>query len=328
MRRVRGVPAIVVALLVAGGCSSGSDAPSGGTADGSATPTTHVVRDTIGSVEVPSDPQRVVVIAQDALDAAVALGVTPVGAPRLDNSAGGLLSYLEDQDIPIVGSLDEPSLEKVAVLQPDLIIGNGVYTPKIYDDLSKIAPTVFGGFQDTLGFTWRENFELYADALGKADEGKAMLDAWQERAATLGSELESAGVAPTVSMVRFLPGEIRIYLRDNFIGSILDEVGLPRPEQQDVHDFALYPSAERVDLMEGDTIFYGSYGPSDKSTQAEVTGDPLWGTLGAVKAGCSFEVDDDVWYSGVSITAANLVLDQLEDVLLEQGNGSRCATGS
>lgn len=319
----------VTSMIAAAGCSTttdttGTDSAATGTPDASSAPTTRMIEDVRGDVEIPVAPARVVVLAQGELDSAIALGVVPVGGPRLENAAGGPLEYLADYDIPIVGTLDEPNLEKVASLQPDLILSNDIYHSRIYDRLQKIAPTVYGGFQDTLGFSWKENFLLYADALSMLDEGEQMLSEWESRAAALGAELEDAGVAPEVSMVRFLPGETRVYQSENFIGRILDDVGLPRPEAQDVDEFALYPSAEQIEVMEGEIIFFATYGPPAETTQSEVTGNPLWGTLPAAQQGCAFEVSDDIWYAGISIIAANLVLDELERILLDEGHAERC----
>lgn len=318
------------AVVLTAACSEtvdpgGGSSPAATSGVSSPVPETRTVEDVFGPVEVPYVPERVVVLAQGELDSAIALGVVPLGGPRLENAAGGPLEYLKDYEFEIIGTLDEPNLEAVAALQPDLILSNVIYHPKIYDKLTKIAPTVYGGFEDTLGFTWKENFLLYAEALGRLDEGEQMLADWEARAAALGEELEAAGVSPQVSMVRFLPGETRVYQKLNFIGRILDDVGLLRPEAQDVDKFALYPSIEQVEVMEGDIIFYANYGPPSDTTQGDVTGSPLWKTLPAVQDGCAYEVKDDVWYAGISILAANLVLDDMERILLDEGAGEACA---
>jgi iron complex transport system substrate-binding protein len=321
------VATAITTIMMAAACSETVDEPGDASVEGegATSPATRVIEDVLGTVEVPAEPERVVVLAQGELDAAIALGVVPVGGPRLENAAGGPLEYLKDYDIPVVGTLDEPNLEMVASLQPDLILSNVIYHPKIHDKLMRIAPTVYGGFKETLGFTWKENFLLYGEALGKLEEAEQMLEEWEDRAAALGEELEAAGVNPEISMVRFLPGETRVYQKENFIGRILDDVGLPRPKAQDVNEFALYPSVEQIEVMEGDIIFYANYGPPGETTQSEITGNPLWQTLTAVQQGCAFEVSDDVWYAGISIIAANMVLDDMERILLEEGKGEACA---
>ena len=59
-----------------------------------------------------------------------------------------------------------------------------------------------------LGDTWKDNFLLYADAHNKTDEAKEMLADFESDAAELGKTL---GTGKTLSIVRFLPDQIRLY---------------------------------------------------------------------------------------------------------------------
>ncbi len=118
-------------------------------------------------------------------------------------------------------------------------------------------------------------------------------------------------------MVRFLPNETRIYTKDNFIGSVLEDVGLPRPEAQDVDEFALYPLPEQIGLMAGDIIFFTHFGPPEETPQ--ITSDPLWQNLEAVQEGRAYNVPEDHWIVGIGVQAATLVLDDLERLVLDQG---------
>ena len=110
---------------------------------------------TRGTTEVPAEPERVVVLDLGELDSAVALGMTPVGAVRAPVN-DGLLSYLEDEltDVELVGEIGEPDLEKIAALEPDLILGSELRVAEFYDELSALAPTVF---TETVGVAWKEN---------------------------------------------------------------------------------------------------------------------------------------------------------------------------
>jgi iron complex transport system substrate-binding protein len=74
---------------------------------------------------------------------------------------------------------------------------------------------------------------------------------------------------PEVSVVRFLPGETRIYQKEPFIGTIPEDAGLPRPSSQDVQEFAILDaSAELIPKMGGDVIFV--------TTKRKITSEPLW----------------------------------------------------
>ncbi|MDK6591596.1 ABC transporter substrate-binding protein, partial [Actinotignum timonense] len=46
------------------------------------------------------------------------------------------------KDTKIVGQEPAPNLEEISKLKPDLIVASKVRNEKVYDQLSKIAPTV------------------------------------------------------------------------------------------------------------------------------------------------------------------------------------------
>jgi iron complex transport system substrate-binding protein len=245
------------------------------------------------------------------LDSAVALGVTPVGAVRAPVNSG-LLSYLEDEvaDVELVGEIGEPDLEAIAALEPDLILGSELRVADFYDELSAIAPTVFS---ETVGVAWKQNLALHAEALGREDEAADLLAAYESRAKEVGASLPEG---QTVSIVRFVPGEIRLYAKDNFIGTVLEDAGIARPPVQDVDEFDVVVSTEQVDQAAGDVIFVGTYGDPAETDGPAVLGGPLWERLPAVQAGDVHEVDDDVWFLGIGIGAADRVLDDLERLLV------------
>jgi iron complex transport system substrate-binding protein len=283
-------------------------------ADDGAFPRT--VEHDMGQTEIPEQPERVVVLDTGELDSAVALGVTPVGAVRAPVE-DGFLDYLSDQtaETELVGTIDDVNLEAVAALRPDLILSSTLRHEDIYDELTAIAPTVF---TETVGVVWKDNLAVHAEALGLEAEAEQLLADYRDRTAEIADRLaEDRGGLPTISMVRFLPGETRLYQRASFIGTILDDVGLPRPESQDVDDFAATISAEQLEMADGDVIFTTHYGPAEDSTEPELTSNPLWNQLGAVQAGDVYEVPDDHWMLGIGIGAATLVLDDIEALLLE-----------
>jgi len=119
--------------------------------------------------------------------------------------------------------------------------------------------------------------------------------------------------------VRFLPGETRIYQKESFIGTVLEDAGLPRPPSQDVEEFAiLNVSAELIPKMGGDVIFVTVYGPEDETTKQKIVSDPLWQKLEAVREGRVYEVSDDLWMLGIGYTAAGGVIDDLEKYLVKE----------
>ena len=97
-------------------------------------------------VRVPEKPSRVVALSEPTLDAALALGVTPVGtvSGRGQNSVPGYLAE-KAKDIPLVGGIGDLDYEKISSLKPDLIIVDGTSVnnrPDVLEILRQIAPLV------------------------------------------------------------------------------------------------------------------------------------------------------------------------------------------
>lgn len=269
------------------------------------------VEHAMGVAEVPDDPQRVVVLTNEGTEAVLALGVTPVGAAR---------SWLGDPWYPHIeammgeavnlGKESAVNLELVAALQPDLILGNKQRHEEIYPQLSAIAPTVIS---ERLRGDWRKNFELYAVALGKEDAAAEALSGFEANVAALSDKLGDF-TDEEVSVIRFLPAQIRIYQLDSFSGFILQEVGFKRPENQNVNEFAIRTGKESIPDMDGSRIFHFTWDTGDGKGLAardDAMADPLWQSLDAVKAGNVHEVSDPIWNTAGGIIAANLMLEDI-----------------
>ncbi|GHH86511.1 ABC transporter periplasmic component [Streptomyces sulfonofaciens] len=267
------------------------------------------IKQAMGTTVIKAQPKRVVVLDVGELDNVVSLGVKPVGV-ALSEGSPRLPSYLrKEAGTPKdVGTINSLNLEAIAALKPDLILGSQLRAAASYDELSKIAPTVFS---IRPGFPWKENYLLNAAALDKTAQAKAQLAAYDKRAKALGDRLGAH--KPTVSMVRYMPdGVIRLYANDSFIGTILKDVGIPRPKNQDIEDLATEISAENIDEADADWIFTGVYGDPKATDKSKAQSNPLWKNLKAVRDGHAYDVPDETWYLGLGVTAADAVLDDLQ----------------
>ncbi|MEV7909153.1 ABC transporter substrate-binding protein [Streptomyces griseus] len=267
----------------------------------------------MGRTEIKAAPKRVVVLDVGEFDNVVSLGLKPVGYAPSEGDAA-IPSYLkEDAGEPkSVGTINSLNLEAIAGLQPDLILGSQLRAADKYDELSKIAPTVFS---IRPGFTWKENYLLNAQALDRTKQAEANLDAYEAKAVELGEDIGPD--KPTVSMVRYMPDRLRLYAKASFIGTILQDVGLPRPKNQQIDDLAAEISPEKIDEADADWIFTGVYGDPKATQRDTARSNPLWKNLKAVKEGRAKDVSDETWYLGLGVTSADLVLDDLRADLVK-----------
>ncbi|HZG13490.1 MAG TPA: iron-siderophore ABC transporter substrate-binding protein [Candidatus Bathyarchaeia archaeon] len=275
------------------------------------------VKHAMGETEIKGTPQKVVVLTNEGTEAVLALGIKPVGAVQSFTGNPWYDHIKADMEgVKVLGMESQPNLEAIAALKPDIILANKMRHEKIYAQLSKIAPTVES---ETLRGKWKDNFKLYAEALNRKAEGDKILADWDKRIAEF---KEKAGdkLSTKVSIVRFMPGRVRIYYKDTFSGIILQELGVARPEAQNKDDFAAEVTKERIPEMEGDIMFYFSYETGDGEAtklEKEWTNDALWKNLNVVKNNKAFKVDDVIWNTSGGVKSANLLLDELAKYIIE-----------
>ena len=270
------------------------------------------IQHAMGVTEVKGTPQRVVILTNEGTEALLALGIKPVGAVR-SWTGEPWYDHIKDEmtGVQELGFENEPNFEAILELDPDLIIGNKVRHEEAYEQLSKIAPTVFS---EDLSGQWKINFELYADTLNKKAEGELVMKAFDDRVAeakeTLGDKEEIK-----VSVVRFSAKDVRIYQKDTFSGVLLEQMGVGRPESQDVDNFMETVSEEAMETMDGDILFYWVTEADVYEKANQWLENPVFKSLNVSKTNQVFEVNETIWNTAGGIKAANLLLDDVVERL-------------
>lgn len=311
-------------LLFVSGCGSGNQAtsnqhPTATASTGTEAPASasensvdvRVVQHAMGETKITGTPNRVVILTNEGTEALLALGIKPVGAVK-SWQGEPWYAHIQDkmQDVAVLGEETQPNLELIASLKPDLIIGNKIRQEKVYSQLSAIAPTVFS---DELSGNWKTNFKLYAEAVNKTAEGEAIMADFDKRVeeakAKLGDKTKTQ-----VSLVRFLNGKVRLYMKDTFAGVLFNQLGFARPAAQDKDEFMQVITKEQMTLADGDVLFYWVSDYEDKDAAAykeEWVNDPLWKNLNVVKNNQVFQVNEVIWNTSGGIFAANMLLDDI-----------------
>ncbi|SDE08455.1 iron complex transport system substrate-binding protein [Paenibacillus sp. UNCCL117] len=309
---------ILIFALVISACgtkdsgSSGAAGAAGGKPESpAAAGKPYKVTHAMGETEIPAVPKRVVILTNEGTEALLALGVKPVGAVKSFTGNPWYEHIQADMEgVTVLGEESQPNLELIASLQPDLIIGNKMRQEKVYEQLKAIAPTVFS---ETLRGEWKNNFRLYAEALGKKEEGDKVIAAFDNRIEDFKSKAGDK-LQQKVSVVRFMAGKTRIYLADTFTGIIFKQIGIARPVVKSKDNFAEEIPKERLPEADGDMIFYFTYETGDgkgSKQEQEWLQDPLWKNLNAVKNNKVYRVNDAIWNTAGGVKAANLMLDEL-----------------
>lgn len=326
-RLVVGVLALIAALVLAAcGSSGGEDA--GGSDDAAQTVSTK-----FGDVDVPEDPQRVVALGWGDAETALALGVQPVGASDwLAFGGEGVGPWAEgryDQAPEIIDTL-EPSYEKIAALEPDLILdvkSSGDQTR--HDRLSEIATTVGvpeGG--DNYLTSLDQQVTMISEALGKADEGRQLLDDAQQKFDDAKAEHpEFQGKTSTVAA--YTSEGWGAYVEGSERVDFLTKLGFeqnPAVEDLEATGFSASISSENLDVMDSDLlVVFPIYVPA-----SQVTDQAAYQNLSVVKEGRTVLFGDDQEdirnaYSLNSILSVDYAIDQVVPLLSEAAGGPGAA---
>ena len=323
-------PVTLVAVLAASslalvGCSAGASDDTATSGPSIAAGTFPVSVDTkFGEVTIDQQPKRVVALGWGDAETALALGVQPVGASdwlAFGDGADGVGPWaqgLYDQSPEIIGTL-EPSYEAIAALEPDLILDTkGSGDQDRYDRLSSIAPTVGvpeGG--DNYLTDFEDQLDLVSTALGLEDEGDRLVDE-SESAVEAIAQAHPEWDGLTVTAATKTSEGWGAYVEDSERVEQLEALGFEQNPaisalKPNAGGFSVSISSEQLDQIDADVIVaFPIY-----IDTTEITDDPQWKALAAVRDGHAVVIDGDVAaaYSLGSALSRQYALDQLVPLL-------------
>lgn len=269
---------------------------------------------------IPSNVKRIV-----TLDPLITLGMlieleAPVIAtPYMAITEDAVLDVVRSKEMVDLGNPREPSLERIAVLKPDLIIGSAEAHASIYGQIEKIAPTVLFRHMD-----WKQYLQRLSDVTGRQGAADAALSAYETRVTGIRERMSNENL--TVSTVRLAPDRFVVFVdgpQAYAPFSVLREAGVKRPPYETVTDGTIVkrPDWEELANLDGDVLLYVSAsgfdsGPDD-ALEKQVMENPLWQMLPAVEAGRAHRVDRGPWQSFHGIGSANRILDDVERYILK-----------
>jgi iron complex transport system substrate-binding protein len=276
------------------------------------------VRHAAGSTEVPVDPQRIVALSVDQLDALCALGLqSRIVAAALPDGSNGQASYLGTvvHDVPAAGTSTRLDMGVIQGARPDLILGSQALTPQEYGPLTAIAPTVFTGQP---GAAWRDTLRTVGAATGRGDAANRLVDGFGDDAQKTGVQNDATHFQ--ASVVQLTENTMRVYGANDFPASVLTAVGVDRPATQRFTDKPYVEigitdkdleSSPDFSAADGDIVYVSFDSPAAKQHAATVLDSDGWRKLSANKDNRVFVVNDEVWQTGEGIVAARGILDDL-----------------
>jgi len=314
--RTRVLSLLALPALLATACGgTGSATPPGATASAA----TRTVEHAAGTTEVPVDPQRIVTTTdQNALLPLLELGVTPVGSAGLVGEDGSTkfrrTEGFDTSEVAFTGAYGEPNLEAVTGLDPDLIVGYEL-DEEYYADLSRIAPTVLVQIFDR---PLTEALEEFAALVGEEEQAGRFRAAYEARIAGLREQLGDRVDTLSVSVLGTGgdPGTFGRGDSGQAVGTVMDDLGLPRTEAQLADDGSQSYSLEQLSTRDADVVLVLDFtGDRQDPGLTALLESPTYQRLAAVQAGQAHVVDGTVTV-GAAWARMDAFLDVLEQRLV------------
>ncbi|WP_308637529.1 iron-hydroxamate ABC transporter substrate-binding protein [Paenibacillus silvisoli] len=246
-----------------------------------------------GPVEVPDNPQRVIVLAGFAGDV-MSFGVNLVGVDSWSKMNPRFQDKLKD-----VAEVTDESLEKILELKPDLIIG--LDNVKNIDKLNEIAPTVVYTYGKVDYLT--QHLEI-GKLLNKEKEAQTWIDDFKQRAAKAGEEIKAKiGADTTISVIESFDKQLYVYGDHWGRGTeiLYQAMGLAMPakvkEMTDKEGYYALSTEVLPDYM-GDYVIFSKNAEADNSFQTTDT----YKNTKAAKNNHVIEVDATSFYFNDALT--------------------------
>lgn len=265
----------------------------------------------MGEVEVPTNPERVVVDWD--LGHVVALGVEPVGASKTTLEYGLLLKQFVTDLTEEIGQDGQVSYEKVLDLNPDLII---TWNREQVEEYEKIAPTVVFETQNYDGI--HEQLTAMGEILNKQDEAKKWLTDFDQRIADAKSKVEEAIPAgSTFTIIDAGTTKEAIVVGETAErGGLAAYQSLKLTPQEKVKSELIDKGENRADVswesisdFTGDYIFLITQGEEAKADLPST-----WDSLDAVKKGHVIELNVKEYFTGDPISTLLQAEDMAEKI--------------
>lgn len=288
------------------------------------------VQHAAGTTTLTKRPVRVAVLGPYALDLVLSIGAQPAGYAEVGQYNLGVpgapsraIPYLGDRvrTRPVnLGTREQPSLEALAVLKPDLIVGQDDLHAELYPQLARIAPTLLADSAD-----WREGLKAVGLAFRREERGRQIQTGLDRDIRSLRAVLESYRKQnPRVLLLGFpglTSGSTPAAITDAFSARLFRELGWP-PLLSPNAGGAL--SVEGVAALNPDVIFVTANSTNTvENARREWFATPVLANLKASREKKVYIVPNQLWNRIRGPLAAGQVLAQIRTLLVQTKGGAR-----
>src|SRR5699024_4321677 len=308
---------LVAVMVIAAACGSNDNGNNNDAGNNEAAGTVTVEHD-MGTTEVKKNPDNVVVFDFGTLDSLQKLGLQDVVTGVAQ--AGVIPTYLEEfasDDYENIGSLKEPDFEKIAEINPDLIIISA-RQGEVYEQLAEITDTIQLEVDTTRYMdSFRENVGVLGEIFEKEADVEAALADLDETIESVQATVKEADKNALIILAN--DDKISAYGPSSRFGIIHDVFGVPAVDDGiEVATHGMNVSFEYVVEEDPDLLYVVDRGAvvGGDSSAKQIVENKLTKRTKAYKNDDIHYLNPEYWYlSGGGLQSVQAMADEIVDSL-------------
>jgi len=276
------------ALVLAGCGAPGASAPT------AMVGATRQITDDLGRmVDVPAEPQRVVMLDPSRSTVhLVELGIVPLAAThnnatKTETSLFPAILGDAAQQMTSIGLIGTANLEQITTLRPDLILYNMPYQDIEVDLLAAIAPTVAYEFRPS----FEEHLRFIASVVGRTAQAEELIADFERQLDTRAERLQLNGRRMSLPLIFSEAPAFSLWGPESLLGRSLTRLGAqivpgtisnqPLTDSSDELSLEVIP-----ELVDADTIILQRYTgtPEWEENVQTILTSPIWQSIPASSA--------------------------------------------
>ncbi|WP_164669250.1 ABC transporter substrate-binding protein [Virgibacillus doumboii] len=318
-------------LAACGGGNEENNAGSDNEGNSGSDERTVTIQDAMGEQPIKGTPKKIVALEWSYAENLLALGIQPAGVADLDGFHQWVNINKEfDESVKDVGTRQEPNLEAISRLNPDLIIAVKFRHEQYLDKLKDIAPVVtFAPYGEEAIQDHYQNmideFNKIAKIVDKQDEAEqaldelnSVIDKQKQRVADAG--LEGSTFLATQAFTAQNTPTIRMFTDNSMVGKLMNNLGFKNAYQSDkpeVYGYSEVTVEALQNFQEKDLQFLYIVQEEDNIFENQLKGNPVWENLGFVKNGNTHQLPGDTWTFG-GVLSNQVLVKQLVDAMVKE----------
>jgi iron complex transport system substrate-binding protein len=242
------------------------------------------ITDTYGNHTFEQVPQRVIALNWDILEQVLALEVEPVAAPNLQGYRQWVVNPYAPESIEDIGTRAEPNLEKIASLNPDVILAASPQQDLI-PLLKQIAPVIYlPNFSENeeAADTAIRHFRTLGKLFEKQSLAEEKLTALFQSFGKMRSRIHQHYSEPLeVLVMRFsTPNSVFLSTENSTTDYVVEQLGLNNPIKESARAWGIKQDRiNRLQNLKESYVLYVQPFPQEKKLKDS----PLWHAMPFVK---------------------------------------------